>query len=149
MTVFGMISDRDLSLAVSRFLRRLRYRLGTLGCEYLLVNEWSDGHRHMHILIRTGFALTSAMIRELWAKSLPGMPFTHHCGPVRNPAAIANYVVKHLRDDSKKELAPRSFKGRIYSYSKGFFSKKVAALWDEQLREWDSARERSSARIDT
>src|SRR5262249_13403056 len=126
VTVFGLISDRELSRAVGRFLRRLKYRLRGSGWEYLLVNEWSDGHRHMHLLVRTGFDLIPAVIRELWAKTLPAVPFTHHCGPVRTPAAIAKYLVKDLADDSKKELPRQNFRGRIFSYSKRFFTKKVA-----------------------
>ena len=151
ITVYGMITDQELSQANGSFFRRLRYRLGTEGseCEYLAVNEWSEGHRHMHILVRTCFALTSPMIRALWAKTLPSLPFTHHCAGVRNPAAIARYVVKHVKDDSKKELAPRSFKGRVYSYSRGFFTETLADLWKEQVAEWYPARKRSSERIDT
>jgi len=45
-------------------------------------------------------------------------------------------VVKHLNDASKKELPPSIFKGRIYSYSRHFLTGPVAALWEEQLREW-------------
>lgn len=138
VTVFGVISDRDLSLAIGRFMRRLRYWLRTRGSgsEYLIVNEWSEGHRHTHTLLRAEANLTPRTIRELWTKTLPGMPFTHHCAPVANPVGLANYVVKHLKDGAKKELAPESFRGRIYSYSKGFFTKPVAALWEEQLSEW-------------
>jgi hypothetical protein len=138
LTAYGMISDRELTLAHGRFLSRLKYRLRALGStiQYLLVNEWSDGQRHVHILVRTDFDLTSGIIRDLWAKSLPGVQFTHHCAPVRSPTAIARYVVKNLKDDAKKELPPRSFRGRIFTYSRGFFTKPVAALWKEQLREW-------------
>jgi hypothetical protein len=86
--------------------------------------------------VRADTDLPSALIRELWARTLPGQHFTHHCAPVRNPVAIARYVVKHLKDDSKKELPPRSFRGRLFSYSRGFFTSSVAALWHEQLRVW-------------
>ena len=142
VTVLGLISDRDLSLAISNFLRRLRYRLKTLGSgfEYFAVNEWSEGHRHVHVLVRADADLTPQLIRALWTKTLAGMPFTHHCAPVRNPAGIANYIVKNLKDASKKELAPTTFSGRLYSYSRRFFTQPVAALWAQQLRQWYPAR---------
>jgi hypothetical protein len=137
IAVFALITDRDLSRAIGRFLGKLKCLFRELyGFEYLVVNEWSEGHRHMHILVRTRAELTPRMIGELWEKTLPGLPFTHYCKPVRNPIGIANYVVKHLKDDAKKELPPESFRGKVYLYSHGFFTKKVAALWKEQIQEW-------------
>jgi hypothetical protein len=138
VTVYGLISDRDLSLANSRFLRRLKYWLGKLGstCEYFLINEWSDGHRHNHIVLRVTVPLTKKTIRALWEKTLACPNFTCHCAPVRNPGGLARYVVKDLKDRAKKELPPRSFQGRLFSYSRHFFTKSVAALWEEQVREW-------------
>jgi hypothetical protein len=138
VTVLGLISDRDLSLAISSFLRRLRYRLKTLGSglEYFAVNEWSEGNRHVHILVRADADVTPRLIGALWAKTLPGLLFHHHCAPVRNPGGIANYVVKHLKDGSKKELAPSTFKRRLITYSRRFFTRPVAVLWEQQLREW-------------
>jgi hypothetical protein len=138
VTVFGVISDRDLSLAIGRFLRRLRYRLKKLGsgCDYLVMNEWSEGHRHTHLLLRVDAELTRELIRALWAKTLPGVPFTCHCAPVKDPGAIANYVVKNLKNGSKKEVPPKSFRGRVYTYSRSFFTRPVAALWKQILQEW-------------
>jgi len=142
VTVLAVICDRRLSLAVSRFLRRLKYALGRVrsGCEYFVVNEWSEGSRHIHILVRVVADLAREMVRFLWAKTLPGIQFHCHCAVVRSPAAIARYIVKHLKDDSKKELAPLTFKGRIYTYSRNFFTRPVADLWKEQLEEWYPAR---------
>jgi hypothetical protein len=99
-TVFGVISDPDLSAAISRFLRRLRYwlRKHGSGCAYFLMNEWSDGHRHTHFLLRIDTELTRQTVRVLWEKTLPGVLFTCHCGPVRSPAAMSKYIVKHLKD---------------------------------------------------
>jgi hypothetical protein len=45
-------------------------------------------------------------------------------------------VVKHLKDASKKELPPETFRGRIYTYSRRFFTKQVAIIWQEQMQEW-------------
>src|SRR5262249_54233251 len=49
LTAFAMLTDRELTKRIRQFLDRLRYRVPL---EYLLVNEWSDGHRHVHILVR-------------------------------------------------------------------------------------------------
>jgi len=143
VTVLALIGDRDLSHLISRFIRRLRYSLGKLrsGFEYLVMNEWSEGSRHVHILARVFVGLTREMVRFFWAKTLPGVPFHCHCAVVRSPAAIARYVVKDLKDDSKKELAPQTFSGRIYSYSRGFFTKSVSALWKDQIEEWYPGRD--------
>jgi hypothetical protein len=148
--VVGLISNRDLSLAISRFLRRLRYRLKTLGSgfEYFAVNEWSEGHRHVHVLVRADADLAPQLIRAVWTKTLPGMPFTHHCAPVCNPAGMANYVVKNLKDASKKELAPTTFKGRLYSYSRHFFTQPVAVIWKQLLRDWYPARGASGTQLE-
>jgi hypothetical protein len=135
-----VVKDLTLTEARTRFLGRLQRRLRGGGFEYFAVNEWHDGHRHFHILIRTGFNLTRAVVRELWGRSLPGVDFTHYCQPVGDADAVAKYVVKDLNEDLKKELPPRSFRGRVISYSKGFFVKKPADLWAEQLEEWREAR---------
>jgi len=70
VTVLGMISDRALSLALQKFLRRMRYRLGRLGSdfEYFVVNEWSEGHRHVHVVVRAEADLTREHVRTLWQK---------------------------------------------------------------------------------
>jgi hypothetical protein len=79
VTVFALISDRDLSGAVGSFLHRLRYRLKGLGSglEYFVMNEWSDGHRHIHVLLRADADLTPRLIGALWKRTLPSIPFTH------------------------------------------------------------------------
>jgi hypothetical protein len=117
---------------------RLKYRLKTMksGCEYLVMNEWSEGHRHVHILVRAEANITPPMVRALWAKTLPGPRFHHHCAPVRNPVGMARYLVKDLKDDTKKELVPQSFRGRHFTYSRRFFTGPVAALWRQQLQAW-------------
>jgi hypothetical protein len=143
LTVFGMISDPELTSALGRFLSRLRYWLRKQGATfaYFVMNEWSDGQRHVHILVRTSFTLTTSLIGELWKKTLPRIQHTHNCSKVRSAPAIARYIVKHLKDDSKKELAPRSYRGRLFNSSRGFLTKNVAALWKELRREWFEAPE--------
>jgi hypothetical protein len=87
-------------------------------------------------IVRTDVDLKSQIIRALWHKTLPHLDVTSHCDRVRNPIGMANYVVKHLKDSAKKELPPEGFRGRIYSYSRAFFTKQVASLWLEQRQEW-------------
>jgi hypothetical protein len=123
---------------MTKFLRRVRYRLKRLGSglEYFALHEWSEGHLHTHILVRTDADLTRETIRTLWAKTLPGVHFTCHCEPVISAVAIANYVTKNLKDASKKEVAPQSFTGRLFTYSRHFFTKQLGTLWKEQRQEW-------------
>jgi hypothetical protein len=100
------------------------------------MNEWSEGHRHMHFLVRTSAYLTQQVVRELWKETLPAFPFTCHADLVRNPGGMARYIAKDIRDDRKKELVPPGFRGRVYTNSRRFFTKEVSALWAEQVREW-------------
>jgi hypothetical protein len=138
VTVLAAIKDQELTAAIGRFLRKLRYRLKRAGftCEHLLVHEWHDGQRHEHILIRTGGEVTRELVRELWQKALPGVRFTCHAAAVINPAGLARYIVKDIRDNGKKELPPEHFRGRVYSYSRDFFTKRVVELWREQRAVW-------------
>jgi hypothetical protein len=135
LTCFAMFSDRELTKRITRFLGRLRY---WVPCEYLLVNEWSDGHRHMHILVRAGSEVTAELVSNLWHKVLRGPRGfgTSYCRPVRNPAGLARYTVKHVRDASKAEVAPKTYQGRVMTYSKGFLSRPIETLWRESLEDW-------------
>jgi hypothetical protein len=132
ITVRSSIDDKELSAALGRFCRRLRYR----ACEYLCVNEWRHGRRHLHIVIRTGAKITPSDISAWWDKSLPGVPFTHHLDTVRCAGALAKYLVKHLRSAEKKELVPSVFTGRVVTYSRHFLIKRLADIWADQLAAW-------------
>ena len=124
---------------MQRFLKRLRYRVA---CEYLVVNEWNGGHRHVHLLIRADGEITAELVSELWAKVIPGPRSirSSYCGPVENPIGAARYIVKCVRDEGKKEVAPRSYQGRVMTCSRGFLSQSMDALWREQVREWNVRR---------
>jgi hypothetical protein len=139
LTSFALLSDSELTKRVRWFLDRLRYRVP---CEYLLVNEWSDGHRHTHILVRSGGEITPELVSELWAKLIPGPKAIRstYCRPIRNPAGAARYIVKHVNDAAKKEVAPKTYSGRVMTYSKGFLSKSMQSLWREQLQDWNLRR---------
>lgn len=141
ITVFGLIHDGELSACLTKFLRRLGYRMKRDGFEfrYFLVNEWTEGHRHFHLLVRTDGELTSPLVRELWAKSWPGLPFTHHCATVRDAVAVAKYVVKDLKSQDKKEVPPKTFKGRICRYSRGFLTESLDAVWEKVVGEWQGS----------
>jgi hypothetical protein len=132
VTVLGVMGAQELTRCVGRFLRRLRRR----GCEYLAVNEWRAGRRHHHVLVRTHGELTSAVVVELWRASCPGVRVTSYCGPVRSPGGSARYVVKDLRDRSKKEVPPGDFGGRLFSYSKRFLSEPLKVLIRDAVEEW-------------
>src|SRR5262249_32491924 len=67
VTVQGPMESGELTKAVAKFLRRLRWR----GCEYLAVNEWREGRRHHHVLVRSEGELTAAAVAELWKASCP------------------------------------------------------------------------------
>ena len=58
VTALDLVSAGELTRCVGRFLRRLRWR----GCEYFALNEWQEGRRHHHALVRTEGDLTSAGI---------------------------------------------------------------------------------------
>jgi hypothetical protein len=129
LTVHAEAADREWSAWLSRFWRKLKRRAP---CEYLVVNEWSHQKRHVHILIRTEAALTSALVGALWSAVCP-LPSTWYCDRVRSPPATARYVTKDLRDQLKVELPPATFKGRLVTYSRGFLPAPMRQLWD-QLR---------------
>jgi hypothetical protein len=132
VTVLGPMKSRELNGAVGKFLRRLRWR----GCEYLAVNEWREGRRHHHVLVRSEGELTGAVVAELWQASSPGVRVTSYCRPVRSAEAVARYVVKDLEDGTKKETPPADFDGRLFSYSKRFLSQPLKTLLRTVADEW-------------
>jgi hypothetical protein len=132
VTVLDRMSPKELTACVGRFLRRLRRR----GCEYFALNEWSEGRRHHHILVRTAAELTPAVVAGLWCDSCRGGRVTSYCRRVTSPEATARYVVKDLRDGSKKEVPPAEFGGRLFSYSKGFLAEPLKVLMRAVVEEW-------------
>ena len=126
------IMPKELTRCVGRFLRRLRWR----GCEYFALNEWREGRRHHHILVRAGEELTKAVVKELWQASCPGARVTSYCKPVTSVDGAARYVVKDLQDGSKKGVPPEEFGGRLFSYSKGFLAEPLKILMRAVVEEW-------------
>jgi hypothetical protein len=69
---------------------------------------------------------------------------------VRSAAASARYVVKDLRDGSKKEVPPAEFGGRLFSYSKRFLAESLKALLRAAVTEWQTqARKKAAHQGDT
>jgi hypothetical protein len=132
VTALGPMRPKELTQCVRRFLRRLRWR----GCEYLAVNEWREGRRHHHVLVRTDGELTPAIVAELWRASCPGARVTSYCKPVSSVDGAARYVVKDLQDGSKKEVPPEEFGGRLFSSSKHFLAEPLKILMRAVVEEW-------------
>jgi hypothetical protein len=136
VTVFDLLSDRELTSLISKFLRALKGRLRPHEVEYLAVSEWQSDQRHHHLLVRTLADLGSDLFGAVLHKVLAGLQHTHYCRPVESPAASARYVVKYLRDDTRAEVVPESFSGKVITYSRGFLVRPRAELWREQCSEW-------------
>jgi hypothetical protein len=81
-------------------------------------------------------------VSKIWTKVIPGPPSirSSYCRPVEDPIRVGRYVVKHVQEEGKKEMAPRSYGGRVMTYSRGFPSQSMKALWRDQLREWNVRR---------
>ncbi len=140
VTALDAVSVGELTRCVGRFLRRLRRR----GCEYFAASEWREGRRHHHVLVRADGDLTSAVVAELWRASCRGARVTSYCRRVASVEASARYVVKDVKDGSKKEVPPAWFRGRLFSYSKGFLAEPLKVLMRAVVEEWRAqARKRT------
>lgn len=132
ISVSGPVDDKQLTAAHSRFLRKLRGR----GCEYLAVNEWKQGKRHLHILIRAAAEITAKEVGQWWQASLPpGARASSHCAPLRNVMGFIRYIFKDMRGGG--ELPSSTFKGKIYTSSRRFLVRKLGVLWKEVRDQWD------------
>jgi hypothetical protein len=134
------VSEGVFSAALRKFTRKLRRRSGG---EFLVVNEWRGGRRHVHCLIRVPGALRSRDVGAWWSSSCP-VPARHSCTPVRNPVGLGRYVFKDVKDQSQVEAPPGEFTGRLFSYSRAFFAAPIRDLWRAQLREWEELRRTSA-----
>jgi transposase len=145
------VDDATLSKAESAFLRRLRYR----GHEYAFVREWdSEGRgRHLHLAVRCAGPLTSEEVGVMWRAALesaagrPGVKETHYAKHVRNPAGLARYLAKDVRDGG--EMVPRNFRGRVFSCSRDFLPRPLKQLWQEVREELFGRAEPPTAQEET
>jgi hypothetical protein len=107
------LPDRLLSHAHSAFFRRLR-RSASL--DYFRINEWAEGKRHLHAMIRLHDGrLPTSHIGQLWRKSLPDQTLTHCWEPIADQFALSRYLTK------LEELPPPGADVRLHSASRGFF----------------------------
>jgi hypothetical protein len=108
------------------------------------MNEWREGHRHVHIVVRAGDEIQPNLVSDLWAKVHPGPKSSRscYCRHVQNPAGLARYLVKNIKDAAKKEVAPKSYGGRVMTYSRGFLTRPMEVLWREELNDWNLRRSR-------
>lgn len=115
-----------------KFLNALKRRLPNKRLEYLVVNEWRNGVPHAHALIRVGGSMPRRKMRRAVreAKGVAGLRVSVR--PIRNVMGAANYIFKHTRRPERKaELTPQSFRGRMFTASKGFLTKPFDELWRE------------------
>jgi hypothetical protein len=121
--------------ALGRFVRRLSRR----GIEYLSVTEWHRGHRHVHLAVLAPGRLFGREVARLWRESMgPGERGHSYCSPVRDPDALARYLVKDVK--SGGELAPAGYRGRLLNHSRGFFVRLPSVLWREVRDGWFGKR---------
>lgn len=124
-----MPTEREFSGAVSRFFEILKRKVP--GLEYLWVNEWAkkSGVRHAHALLMTPSKLGGLLLRDVAKRAAIRV---RSCRPIRRLIGAVNYLFKHTRNDSKKpRLPPSSFRGRIFTASRGFLAKPIMTLWRE------------------
>jgi DNA topoisomerase VI subunit B len=133
VTARGYANDKQLTAAHGRLFRRLRKHR----CEYLGVNEWGEsGQRHLHIILRAEASITAEQVSQWWEESLPaGVKGTSHCEPIRSVPAFVRYVFKDIQAGGM--LPPEDFKGKLYTASRGFLVRPLAALWKEERDSWD------------
>jgi hypothetical protein len=136
VTATGYASDEELTAAHRRLFRKLKNK----GCEYLAVNEWGEScQRHLHIILRTDAGVTAEQIQVWWEDSLPtGAKGTSHCAPIHDVTAFVRYAFKDMKEGGK--LPPEDFPGKLYTASRGFLVRPLAALWKEERDEWDRSK---------
>jgi hypothetical protein len=126
------LTSAQLSAAHSKLYRRLRAR----ATHYAGVQEWADGRRHLHLLLRDRW-LYHGLIQLLWLKSLPpgAVATAFYCEPIAHRTALAKYLVKHPDQQKPGECPPKFFRGHVISYSRGFLSAPAKVLWKRELAE--------------
>jgi hypothetical protein len=113
LTAYGVTDDRQLGRAHSGFFKMLRKYVG---CGYWWINEWSDGHRHLHAIIRAVDEISRDLVARLWRAALPDAGTSCYFRPIQDQTRLAIYVTK------LKEVPPPSFPGRLYGSSRKFFA---------------------------
>jgi hypothetical protein len=142
------VSDTVRGLCLGRFRERLRRRARKrcLALFIIGVHEWSNGRPHLHVLLITAILFTEDELWALWKACCRGCWAHCYCKPARTvPAAVA-YVFKCVNDPEKKELVPKSFRGRVVFHSRGFLTKPLRQLLKD-YRQRRLAAEACSPRV--
>lgn len=133
----GRVSSdlNDKSFDASK--RKLARRLSERKIHYFMVNEWSNGNRHIHLALRIDPGVAVPDLGALWKQAHPicAGP-THSMKEMRDPVGFAHYLFKFNCAHKSPEMPPKDFKGLNYSASKGFLAKPRKQLWLEQIEEW-------------
>jgi hypothetical protein len=125
-------TDKAFTGAITKFLKALKRRSPGKRLEYLVVNEWRNGVRHAHALVRLDATMSLRSVRRSVRAARGVVELCCSAKPVRNVTGAANYIFKHTRRPEKKaELTPATFRGRIYAVSKRFLTKPFKTLWRE------------------
>jgi hypothetical protein len=136
VTVFDPVGG--LGKARSKVLRTLRKECK---CELFWIWEWSDGVQHLHILIRlVEGKLNGPVFGKVCARALGEVRFSPHCAPIGDVDDMGQYVVKTGRFKGKLEMPPRSFVGKLYHFTSGFFCKSRRVLEKECVAAWKASR---------
>jgi hypothetical protein len=120
ITVHAEVSDKALERALARFTRLL----GRAAAWWVRVTEWSNGKRHWHWAVRALGGVTPAVVRDCWQRSLPDVALDCAVGRVRNPMALARYLVKDERNPPFKELPPEGWRGQVIRGSRGYLARR-------------------------
>ena len=106
-----------------------------------------EERRHRHALVRSEGDLTPAAVSQLWRGSCRGARVASYCRPVSRAGASARYLVKDLRDGSKKGVPPEHFGGRRFSSSKRSLARPLKALLRAVVVEWRTQAQMRSAHL--
>jgi hypothetical protein len=139
-------TDKAFSGAITKFLKALRRRSPGKLLEYLVVNEWKDTVRHAHALIRVGGSMSFRAMRRAVREAKVLADVRCSVERVRSVTGAANYLFKHTRRPERKaELAPETFRGKMYTVSKGFLVKPFKELWADVRRDRDAVRQAAAS----
>jgi hypothetical protein len=128
----SLTDGSSFSGAVRKLFRTLE-RLA--GIKWYRIYEWRHGRIHGHALLR------GRLTRRVLCLARESSRLWVSCKRVRSVAKVTPYIVKHTkRLDRKAELAPRSFRGRLHSASRGFLVRPFVALWREVKAERAAAK---------
>jgi len=124
------MTNAAFAKAVAKFLAALRYRRRGKALEYLRVNEWRHGVQHTHLLLRV-----ADLSREHVRGAAENARLATTLSKIRSEEGVARYIVKDVRrTEERAELAPASFKGKLYTTTRNFLSAPMDRLW-KSLRE--------------